>query len=250
MNLFYFLIGLLFFSVGFTCVNPKEAADFNNLKHTSLLTSTIIPEQAIQITNISNISVFSMNPKATSNPEATSIYSTVKSDASQLSDYLFDRDGNIQFPVLKNIKAAGITKEHLRTVITTNVLDNKLLVAPIVSMHFQNCRVTMLGEVARPTVVSALSEKISFLGALGFADYFTIYAKRGNLLVIGEKNGKKVIKRINLKTSELFGSSYYYPKSNDIVYVERNKAKIASVSPFTSVAACGDKGFDPGHNCN
>ncbi len=48
--------------------------------------------------------------------------------------------------------------------------------------------------------------------------------------MIREENGKKTIKRINLNSNELFTSPYYYLKSNDIVYVEPNKAKIASVS--------------------
>jgi polysaccharide export outer membrane protein len=36
------------------------------------------------------------------------------------------------------------------------------------------------------------------------------------------------LKRINLNSPELLSSDYYYLKSNDIVYVEPNKAKISS----------------------
>ena len=79
-------------------------------------------------------------------------------------------------------------------------------------------------------MVSVPSEKISLLEALGFAGDLTVYAKRDNVLVIREEGGQKMIKRINLNSQELFNSEYYYLKSNDIVYVEPNKAKIASVS--------------------
>ncbi|HLG41584.1 MAG TPA: hypothetical protein VI461_18025, partial [Chitinophagaceae bacterium] len=41
---------------------------------------------------------------------------------------------------------------------------------------------------------------------------------------------EKIIKRINLNSDELFTSPYYYLQSNDIVYVEPNNAKVASVS--------------------
>ena len=227
MNLFYLFIGLIFSVALTSCVSTKEATYFNGLKDTSLIASKIIAEPAIQINDILNISVSSMNP------EASSMYNTPnesKGDANQLSGYLVDGDGNIQFPVLKSVKAAGLTKEQLKTAITKSLLDKKLLIDPIVSIRFQNFRVTVLGEVARPTVVSVPSEKISLLEALGFAGDLTIYAKRDNVLVIREEDGKKVIKRINLNTNELFGSPYYYLKSNDIVYVEPNKAKIASVS--------------------
>jgi len=56
----------------------------------------------------------------------------------------------------------------------------------------------------------------------------TIYAKRDNILLIREEKGSKLIKRLNLNTSEIFTSPYYYLKSNDIVYAEPNSAKVAA----------------------
>jgi polysaccharide biosynthesis/export protein len=93
-----------------------------------------------------------------------------------------------------------------------------------------NYRVTVLGEVARPTVVSVPNERISILEALGIAGDITIYGKKDNVLLIREEKGGKLIKRINLNSSEIFSSPYYYLKSNDIVYVEPNQARIATAS--------------------
>ena len=223
-----FLTAILSFSFLFTsCVNTRDATYFNDLNDTSLLSLTIISESVIQKNDILNISVSSLNA------EASSIYNTPNNatgNTNNLAGYLVDGSGNIQFPVLGSIKAESLTKEQLKINITKTLLDKKLLVDPIVSIRFQNFRVTVLGEVASPTVVSVPSEKISLLEALGFAGDLTIYAKRNNVLVIREENGKKTIKRINLNSNELFTSPYYYLKSNDIVYVEPNKAKIASVS--------------------
>jgi len=223
-----FLTGIICFPLVFTsCVNTRDATYFNDLNDTSLLSLTIISESVIQKNDILNISVSSLNT------EASSIYNTPNNatgNTNNLTGYLVDGGGNIQFPVLGRIKAESLTKEQLKINITKTLLDKKLLVDPIVSIRFQNFRVTVLGEVARPTVVSVPSEKISLLEALGFAGDLTVYAKRNNVLVIREENGKKTIKRINLNSNELFTSPYYYLKSNDIVYVEPNKAKIASVS--------------------
>ena len=223
-----FLTGIICFPLVFTsCVNTRDATYFNDLNDTSLLSLTIISESVIQKNDILNISVSSLNA------EASSIYNTPNNatgNTNNLAGYLVDASGNIQFPVLGSIKAESLTKEQLKINITKTLLDKKLLVDPIVSIRFQNFRVTVLGEVASPTVVSVPSEKISLLEALGFAGDLTIYAKRNNVLVIREENGKKTIKRINLNSNELFTSPYYYLKSNDIVYVEPNKAKIASVS--------------------
>jgi polysaccharide export outer membrane protein len=109
------------------------------------------------------------------------------------------------------------------------------LVDPIVSVRFLNFKVTVLGEVQRPTVVDVPDEKISLLEALGLAGDITIYGKRDNVMVIREENNQKIIKRLNLNSSEIFNSPYYYLKANDIVYVEANKARIATSTRTTQL---------------
>jgi polysaccharide export outer membrane protein len=143
--------------------------------------------------------------------------------------YLVSNGGTIEFPVLGTIKAAGLTKEQLKETITKKLVDQKLLTDPIVTVRFLNFRVTVLGEVNHPGELSVPSEKISLLEAIGLAGDLTIYARRDNVLVIREnENGDKEIKRIDLNSKELLSSPYYYLRSNDIVYVEPNKARIAS----------------------
>jgi len=124
--------------------------------------------------------------------------------------------------------AVDSAKEQLKATITKQLVDKKLLIDPIVSVRFQNFRVTVLGEVRNPSVIPVPSEKISLLEAIGLAGDLTIYAKRDNVLVIREENGEKTVKRMNLNSTELFTSPYYYLKSNDVVYVEPNKTKIAT----------------------
>ena len=85
-----------------------------------------------------------------------------------------------------------------------------------------------MGEVRNPTVVSVPSEKISILEALGMAGDLTVYAKRDNILLIREINGEKTVRRLNLNSKNLLESPYYYLKSNDVIYVEPNAARLSS----------------------
>jgi polysaccharide export outer membrane protein len=182
-----------------------------------------------------SITVNSLNPTASAVFNAPNItYSNNTTNITggpvQASGYLVDADGNIQFPILGTIKAAGLTENALRSQIIKGILDKKLLVDPIVAIRHLNFRVTVLGEVGNPTVINVPSEKITLLEALGLAGDVTIYGRKENVLVIREEGGQKLIKRINLNTSEIFNSPYYYLRSNDIVYVEPNKAKVAGSS--------------------
>jgi len=82
-----------------------------------------------------------------------------------------------------------------------------------------------LGEVAHPSSFIIPNERISVLDALGLAGDLTIYGRRDNVLVIRDNNGKKELSRLNLNSSDIFQSPFFYLTQNDIVYVQPNKSK-------------------------
>jgi polysaccharide export outer membrane protein len=214
-----------------SCTSSKKVTYFNGIQNGNIAAENQIPESPIQKNDILSITVGSLNP------EASQIFNTTGAAGGGLNSngaggdgYLVNADGNIQFPLLGNIKAEGLTKTQLKKTITDIILSKQLLVDPVVSIRFTNFRVTVLGEVRNPSVVSVPNEKISLLEAIGLAGDLTLYAKRENILVIREEKDKKVFQRVNLNSTEIFTSPYYYLKSNDIVYVEPNKAKVATTN--------------------
>lgn len=224
-----------------SCVNTKKIVYFNNIQDTTLKNPDINIEPVIQKNDVLNITVTSLNPEASLifnmpnqanaiNTMATGTTSSVSGGPPQLLGYLVSTDGTIKFPVLGDIKAAGLTKKQLEKEIADSLTDKKLLVDPIVNARFLNFRVTILGEVAKPTTISVTNEKISILEALGLAGDLTIFGKRDNVLLIREEGNQKIIKRIDLNSEQILTSPYYYLKTNDIVYVEPNKSKIGSTS--------------------
>jgi polysaccharide export outer membrane protein len=221
-----------------SCMNMKKVVYFNNIGDTLIQPSLAEIEPVIQKSDILSILISSLNPEATMifNSPQSATTSTSNGTTFQTSGYLVNQDGNILFPVLGTIKAAGLTIKQLSDEIIKSLIAKKLLVDPIVSIRFLNYRVTVLGEVARPTVISVSNEKISLLEAIGMAGDLTIFAKRESVMIIREmENGKKLIKRINLNSTDIFTSPYYYLKTNDIVYAEPNKNRIASSSYVTQV---------------
>jgi polysaccharide export outer membrane protein len=226
----YLLVSILLVCLG--CVDTKKATYFNDLASTTITTNTPVPETIIRRNDLLNISVSSLDAQASAIFNAPNLLPAAVNTggmATEILGYLVGNDGTIQFPILGNIKAEGLTKDQLKESIQKKLLDQNLLKGPIVSVRFLNFRVTVLGEVKNPTAIDVPSEKISLLEAIGLAGDLTIYAKRDNVLVIREvENGNKEIKRINLNSAELLSSPYYYLKSNDIVYVEPNKSKVAS----------------------
>jgi len=217
-----------------SCTNTKQSVYFNNVSNSDIISTVENLEPTIAKNDLLSISVNSLSADASvlfNSPNSTNTTSSTSTgNTNSASGYLVSQEGNIEFPLLGAIKAAGLTKSELKNNLQKSLTDKKLLRNPIVNVRFLNFKVTVLGEVTRPTVVNVVNEKISLLEALGLAGDVTIYGKRDNILLIREEEGKKVLRRINLNSGEIFNSPYYYLKSNDIVYVEANKAKIASAS--------------------
>jgi len=214
-----------------SCASSQKTVYFSDQQDAVLKSSNVPIKNVIQPNDLLSIAVTSLNPAATeifNKPNNSYVSSSSTTGANlQSPGYLVNDEGKIQFPVLGEMTITGLTTNQLRVKITEELVRQKLLVDPIVIVRQLNFKVSVLGEVSRPTVVNVPSEKISLLEALGLAGDITIYGKKDNVMIIREEDGVKKIKRINLNSSEIFGSEYYYLKSNDIVYVEANKAKVA-----------------------
>jgi len=237
---------ILFFSL-LSCTSTKNVPYFEDLTDTTKVYSQLLNgnyEIKIQPDDILEIIVNSINADAaapfnlgntnpTGMPMAQSGQggigarsNSAGSNNSNGEGYLVDKNGNIDFPILGNIKAVGLTVLQLKEVLKGKL--DKYLQDPIVNIRLLNYKITILGEVGHPSTYSIPSERLTIVDAIGMAGDITIYGKRENILLIREEDGKRNFIRLNLNSSNIFQSPYYYLKQNDIVYVEPNKSKIAA----------------------
>lgn len=143
-------------------------------------------------------------------------------------DYLIDKDGEIDFPVIGKIKIAGLSPEETRVMLRDRL--SVYLKDPIINIRLRNFSVTVLGEVNRPGTYPVVGEKISILEALGLAGDMTIKGQRENVMVIRDFDGTKVYSRIDLNNKQALNSPVYYLTQNDVVYVEPNRSAITASS--------------------
>jgi polysaccharide biosynthesis/export protein len=149
--------------------------------------------------------------------------------------YTPDRLGFIRFPLLGNVKATGITKNELSSAIESALIAKNIALNPLVSIKTINFKVTVLGEVNKPGVITIPEESIAMPELLGLAGDLTAYAKRNNLLLIRESNGNKTYQRFSLNDTALFNSQIYFLQNRDILYVEPNSAKAFNSSQSRAI---------------
>jgi capsular exopolysaccharide synthesis family protein len=231
------LLSLLVLSYLLSSCTPRvKALYFPAVPDSMQFQLVTTPEQPVKRADLLSIAVSSANPEATelfNLPNSSEVqYNAQTGEMQKPAGYLVGEDGNIRLPLLGPLRAEGLTKRQLQESIRTALAKRKLLVDPIVDIRHLNFKVTVLAEVTRPTVITVTNEKITLLEALGLAGDLTIYGKRDNVLVIRDEAGKRVAQRINLNSKELFTSNYYYLRSDDVVYVEPNRAKVATGTRF------------------
>jgi polysaccharide biosynthesis/export protein len=87
-----------------------------------------------------------------------------------------------------------------------------------------------MGDVLRPDVYTFQTDNVTIPQALTSAGDLNITAKRTTVLLVREIEGKRTFIPIDLTSKKLFESPYYYLKNNDILYVDPDKTKFATVS--------------------
>lgn len=142
--------------------------------------------------------------------------------------YLVDMNGEINFPVLGKIKIGDLTKSEAVEEMSFRLRE--YVKDPIVNIRFLNFKVTVIGEVNKPSTFTVPTEKITILEALGLAGDMTAYGKRENVLIIREKDNIRSATRLNLNDKNILSSPYYYLQQNDVVYVEPDAIKAVQAS--------------------
>lgn len=189
--------------------------------------------------DVLSIQVNSLNPEASTffNPYAPMSVASGRTGQStnsnglpQIEGYLVSPNGVIELPLIGLVEAKGLTitqlKEEVRQKLQTYLKE------PTVNIRNLNFRVSVLGEVVRPSLFVVPNDQITLIEAISLAGDATIYGRRDNVLIVREENGQKTFARVDITKRSLFRSPYYYLHPNDIVYVEPGKARVSNADQF------------------
>lgn len=143
-----------------------------------------------------------------------------------MSAYTIDSEGNIDFPILGQVKIGGLTREEVCRKIKDELTGRNLVKDPVVTVEFINLNFSVLGEVARPGRYNISRDHLTILDAIAMAGDLTINGTRGNVRVIRQIDNTKMTYRVNLCSIEdVMSSPVYYLRQNDMIYVEPNDVR-------------------------
>ena len=211
---FLLIAGLLFLSA---CSSYNKIPYFQNINRSAPTRENISNFTALTIQNsdILDVSVNSLNPLA------------YNDSTTRIKGYLVDHNGEIKLPMIGKLKVTGLT-----TSVVGEQIEQKLLTylsEPTVNVRILNFKIAVLGDVLKPDNYQVLNERITIMEALSLAGDLNITAKRNNIILIREIDGKREYIPLDISSSKIFQSPYYYLKNNDVIYVQPDKTKYATV---------------------
>jgi polysaccharide export outer membrane protein len=219
-----------------SCVSSKKIVYFQDLAQGQMLLDSIHKNNKIQPDDLLSIvvsaydlnSVRPFNLISETRPTMETSAGISINANNQQQAYLTAQNGTIDFPVLGNIKVAGLTRTELSEMLVRRI--SEYVKDPIVTIRILNSKVSLLGEVNRPGTYTFEGERLSLPAALGLAGDMTIYGRRDNVLVIRDNGKSKTYNYLDLRDADVLNSEYYYLQQNDVVYVEPNRAQVQSSS--------------------
>ncbi|MFC4220498.1 polysaccharide biosynthesis/export family protein [Flagellimonas marina] len=214
-------IYLVVLCLAFSCTSSKDVVYFRDANQFETLVDDNTFSTKFKVDDLVSIHVSVLDPEASA---PFNLYRGAQEGGMRPEqvDYLVDKNGEIDFPVIGKIKIAGLSPAETQKLLEKRLAD--YLVNPIINIRIKNFSVTVLGAVNRPGTYPINGEQITIMEALGFAGDINIKGRRDNVMVIRDFDGTKVYNRINLNSKEALKSPVYYLTQNDVVYVEPNKS--------------------------
>jgi polysaccharide export outer membrane protein len=241
--IFCLTIGAIFLSSCGTTPNVVYLSNLDSLKYVQI-PKAAFKQPLIQVDDILNVTIQTQDvtdPSAfnqTSAQPGGASSSEPSAAGAAITGFLVDEEGNIEIPIIGAIKVSELTTNQAKNLIKSRA--SKYYKDPTVQVRFANYKVTVLGEVAKPAAYVMPNEKVTIFDAISLAGDLTIAGKRNNVMLMRDNGDKKDIIRLDLTSSDVVASPYYYLKQNDVIYVEPSKAKVgASNAPRTQLITVG-----------
>lgn len=230
-----FIIVTTFAMVLASCSAPKQVAYFQDVSGTdTLITNVGLQPLKVQPGEKLMIVVHSSVPElaasfnlpvvgyrlgvSNTNQNYSSTYATMS--------YTVSPEGNIDFPILGEIKVAGMTRNEVAEHIKNRLVNENHCKDAIVNVELSNAYVNVMGEVNRPGRYELTQDNVTILDILSQASDLSVLGQRQNVMVSRKTpNGTQIYNLDLTNMQQLLSSPAYMMQQGDLVYVEPNEIR-------------------------
>jgi polysaccharide export outer membrane protein len=228
MRLFLLFASVIFFG---SCISNKKVTllQRNDVHAKNLPIDTVVRaydrqpfDYKIQPNDILSVRFESLTSKeydffSTQSQQISGAGMNITQGTALLIGELVDEQGEIPFPVIGQVKVAGLTVFQIQE--NLQELAQQYIESPVVKVRLLNYRITVLGEVNQEGSITLTNNRVNMLEAIALAGGLGEFADRSNVKLIRQQGGEIKVQYLNLLDEDFIESPYYYVYQNDVVIV-------------------------------
>ena len=208
-----------------SCTTARQMSYLTDMEYNTDYPVKPAPELVVQPDDLLGITVTS------STPELAAPFNLF-SDGKSTHEYVVDRNGNIEFPVLGTINVWGATLTQIRNGIADGIRANGFIKDPIVNVTLENFSVTVIGSAGN-SMIPVKGNSINILQVLATNKSVTNKSDIRDVMVIRTENGVRRSYSVDLQSKDLFDSPVFYLKQNDVVYIKPKGVSLSASGQTT-----------------
>ena len=220
----YFLLWIL---TVFSCSTKKDVLYMQDIDNDTNYSNSYSAYK-IKIDDILKIDIIADNPEIAQvvDPSSASNKMGSTKESWLFNGYQVDTDGYINVPNIGQIYVLGLTLKQVKSNINNFLIQNDILIRPVVDVKIINLHFTVLGEVKNPGRYEFLKNNLNILEAIGMAGDLTINGKRKDIKLIRNTNENNMIFDIDLTSANFIKNDGFQIFSGDIILVNPNTTRI------------------------
>jgi polysaccharide export outer membrane protein len=161
---------------------------------------------------------FNLLPLTSLDPQAMRV-----SDDMAFQRYRVDENGEIDYPVFGKFKVGGLTCFEVESLLSDSLKQR--LSDPVVRVYISMDNIKVFGEVHKPGLLGTGKYHYSILDAIADAGDINEFGDRKRVKLLREEEGKISSVILDLTSTDIFSSPYFYLKEKDVIVVDQNRVR-------------------------
>ncbi|MBK9148959.1 MAG: polysaccharide export protein [Flavobacteriales bacterium] len=145
-----------------------------------------------------------------------------------VNGFSVDKNGYVHLPQVGKVKLQGLTLGEAQDLVQRKI--NEYFTNATVILKMVNWRVSLLGAVSRPGTYMVYNNQITILDALSMAGGPVELADKSHVTLMRQSDRGVQALYVDLSTTEVLRSEYYYLLPNDVVFVPHLRARPARIN--------------------
>ena len=184
--------------------------------------SQIPPKHHLEIGDILMVRVISRNEESNNlfniETNTNSTNTALTATNLYLNGFTISQEGTIDIPNVGEVFVLNQTLEEAET--TISLKAEEVVRDPFVIVKLANFQFTVLGEINAPGNYPVYKEGLTIYDAIAMAGGINDYGNLTKVKIIRSEKNKKQVYHIDLTSSNILTSNFFYLRNNDLIYVQ------------------------------